>query len=56
MPLLHFLCGQSSPWEQAKNDIRHNTEIPKWWGIASTVGCHSYEIKLHFVKCKHVHM
>lgn len=57
MPLLHFLCGQSSPWEKAKEDLRHNALTPIWWGIVSKKTNYRYEFNLDkYVKDRPIEM
>lgn len=48
MPLLHFLYNLCTPWEKAKEDIRHDEFIPEWWGIVFNHNGYTYE----FNKCK----
>lgn len=33
VPLLHFISGVCSPYEEIKIDLSHSETEPKWWGI-----------------------
>jgi hypothetical protein len=33
VPFVHFLSGQSTPFEEIPKDAGHDSEKPLWWGI-----------------------